>query len=487
VTAGPTPGPNWALLTDLYELTMACGYWRLGLADRESVFLMTFRENPFGHPFTVACGLAPLAEWLADFRFAPDSCAYLGTLAGADGRPLFDPAFLAALGALELHVDLDAVPEGTVVFPHEPLVRVRGPLWECQLLESLILNIINFQTLVATKAERICHAAGPGRVIEFGLRRAQGVNGALAASRAAYVGGCTATSNVLAGHLYGIPVGGTHAHSWVMCFDDELAAFEAYAQALPNNCIFLVDTYDTRAGIEHAVRVGQQLRRRGYKLVGVRLDSGDLLSLSKLARELLDEGGLHDAVVVASNDLDEYQIASLRAEGARIDVWGVGTRLATAYDQPALGGVYKLAALRDGQGPWQYKLKLSEGQTKVSTPGLQQVRRVCRGSRWIGDMIYDEQTGVGDAPAMWLSSGSRSALPGAAEGEDLLVPVLRAGQLVCQLPTARQARERAIAQTAQARSVLSTLEPGTSYPVGIEEGLFALRQRLIGELEELGT
>ena len=350
MTGGETRGPHWAMLTDLYELTMACGYWRLGMADREAVFQLSFRENPFGHPFSIACGLAQVGEMLADFRFAQDAREYLRSLTGVDRQPLFGQDFLDYLGTLRLRVDIDAVEEGTVVFPQEPLVRVRGPLLQAQILESLLLNVINFQTLVATKAERLCHAAGESSVIEFGLRRAQGVNGALAASRAAYVGGCVGTSNVLAGQLFGIPVRGTHAHSWVMCFADELAAFEAYAQVLPNNCIFLVDTYDTRAGLRHAVQVAQQLRARGHTLVGIRLDSGDLLTLSKLARQMLDDAGLLDAVVVASNELDEYQIASLREQGARIDVWGVGTRLATAYDQPALGGVYKLAALRDERG-----------------------------------------------------------------------------------------------------------------------------------------
>ncbi len=310
---GMAPGTSWALLTDLYELTMACGYWRCGLAEREAVFYLSFRENPFGHSFSLACGLAHAVEMLENFRFGPDELEYLRSLVGVDGRSLLDAAFLNYLGQLRLTVDLDAVPEGTAVFPHEPLVRVRGPLLQAQLLESILLNVVNFQTLVATKAERICHAAGKGSVVEFGLRRAQGESGALAASRAAYVGGCVGTSNVLAGRLFGIPVRGTHAHSWVMSFETELAAFAAYAEVLPNNCTFLVDTYDTRLGLQHAIAVAQRLQARGHRLVGVRLDSGDLVALSQLARRMLDAAGLRDAVIVASNDLDEYQITALCA------------------------------------------------------------------------------------------------------------------------------------------------------------------------------
>ena len=278
-----------------------------------------------------------------------DDTAYLAGLKGNDGRPLFEPAFLDYLCRLEPACDIDAVPEGTVVFPQEPLVRVRGPLLQAQLLETALLNIINFQTLVATKAARLVLAARGEPVLEFGLRRAQGIDGALSASRAAYIGGCEATSNVLAGQLFDIPVRGTHAHSWVMCHDDELTAFREYARVMPNNCVFLVDTYDTLQGVRHAVTVGQELRRQGHELIGIRLDSGDLASLSIEARKILDEGGFPRAAIVASNDLDEQIIETLKQQGARISVWGVGTRLVTGYDDPALGGVYKLSAIRDAR------------------------------------------------------------------------------------------------------------------------------------------
>ena len=272
--------PSLSLLTDLYQLTMACAYWKSGLAEREAAFHLFFRHNPFGGGFAVACGLAYVIDFIRSFRLSESDVEYLAGLRGDDDRPLFDGEFLAFLGRLRLTCDIDAVPEGTVVFAHEPLVRVCGPIIVCQLLETPLLNLINFQTLIATKAARVCYAAGEDPVLEFGLRRAQGVDGALAASRAAYIGGCAATSNVLAGKLFGIPVRGTHAHSWVMLFDSELEAFQAYAAAMPNNCVFLVDTYDTLEGVRRAVQVGRWLRDRGQRLLGIRLDSGDLAYLS---------------------------------------------------------------------------------------------------------------------------------------------------------------------------------------------------------------
>jgi len=326
------------LLTDLYQLTMAYGYWKNQVHEREAVFHLFFRKNPFNSGFSVACGLADVIEYIDTFQFDQDELAYLATLKGNDGQPLFDAGFLDYLKHLQFTCDIDAIPEGTLVFPHEPLVRVRGPIIQCQILETALLNIVNFQTLIATKAARICHAAAPEPVLEFGLRRAQGIDGGMAASRAAHIGGCTATSNVLAGMRYGIPVKGTHAHSWVMSFDTEEEAFEAYADAMPNNCVFLVDTYDTLEGVRTAVRVGKRLREKGHELVGIRLDSGDLAYLSIEARKILDEGGFPKALVVASNDLDEHIITSIKQQGGKVGIWGVGTKLVTAYDQPAMGG-----------------------------------------------------------------------------------------------------------------------------------------------------
>ena len=249
-------GQSLSLLTDLYQLTMAYGYWKQGKADQQSVFHLFFRKNPFKGGYTVAAGLNLAIQYLESFSFEQDDVDYLATITGNDGKPLFDPEFLRYLGDLSLTIDVDAMPEGTVAFPHQPILRVRGPILQAQLLETALLNIINFQTLIATKSARICHSAGSQPVLEFGLRRAQGIDGSLSASRAAYIGGCAATSNVLAGKLFGVPVKGTHAHSWIMSFDDELEAFENYAHAMPNNCVFLVDTYDTLEGVKKAISVG---------------------------------------------------------------------------------------------------------------------------------------------------------------------------------------------------------------------------------------
>jgi len=330
---GPTrTAPPPALLTDLYELTMAYSYWRAGRHAHEAAFHLYFRNLPFGSGYAVACGLGPVCDFLERFCFGDDDLAYLAGLTGADDAPLFDRPFLDWLGDLRLTLDVDAVDEGAVVFPNEPLVRVVGPIAQAQLVETTLLTLVGFSTLVATKAARVRHAAGDDAVLEFGLRRAQGPDGGLSASRAAYVGGCSGTSDVLAGKLYGIPVSGTHAHSWVMSFDSEREAFSAYADAMPNNGVFLVDTYDTLDGVRNAIEMGRRLRARGQRLLGVRLDSGDLCALSVAARALLDDAGFADAKVLATNDLDEHRIAELKAAGARIDVWGVGTRLATAYD-----------------------------------------------------------------------------------------------------------------------------------------------------------
>ena len=383
--------PSLALVTDLYELTMAYGYWKSGMAERQAVFCLSFRRNPFGSGATVACGLQPAAEFLEAIRFDREDLNYLDTLKAADGSHLFEPDFLEYLADFRFNGDLDAVPEGTVVFPHEPLLRVRGPLLAAQVVESALLNLVNFQTLVATKAARVVAAARGEPVLEFGLRRAQGFDGALSASRAAYVGGCAATSNVLAGRLYGVPVQGTHAHSWVMSFGDEPAAFQAYAEAMPANCTFLVDTYDTLDGVRHAIEVGRRLRQSGHAMRGIRLDSGDLASLSVDARRMLDEAGFADAAIVASGDLDEHAIAALKQQGAPIGVWGVGTRLATGHPDGALGGVYKLSAVQDADGQWHDKVKLSEQAEKSSLPGVLQVRRFCPGGRPASDVIYDQR------------------------------------------------------------------------------------------------
>jgi nicotinate phosphoribosyltransferase len=479
--------PSLALLTDLYQLTMACAYWKSGTADKEAVFHLSFRTNPFGGGFTVACGVERALDFLEGLRFEPEDIAYLDGLTGNDGTPLLDAAFLDELLRLRIRCDVDAVPEGTAVFPHEPLVRVVGPILQCQILETPLLNMVNFETLIATKAARVCQAAAGQPVLEFGLRRAHGIDGALAASRAAYVGGCAATSNLLAGRLHGIPVAGTHAHSWVMSFDTEREAFEAYAEALPNNCVFLVDTYDTLEGVRRAVAVGQDLRRRGHEMAGIRLDSGDLAYLSREARAMLDAAGFEKAAIVASNDLDEHIIESLKGQGAPISSWGVGTRLVTGHDQPALGGVYKLAAVREPGGEWQPKLKLSEQALKVSNPGIQQVRRFRKDGEYLADMIYDVRAAPSGHSEMVDPSDltRRKAIPDGTPHEDLLVPMLRGGQRVLSPPALSEIRGRVQEQLAGFHGGVKRFVNPHRYPVGLEVGLFDLRTRLMLDIRGL--
>lgn len=470
-----------ALLTDLYEVTMAQGYWKSGRADLTTSFYMSFRLNPFGGGFSIACGLSYVIDLLKNFHFTDEDIHYLAGLRGNNNAPLFEPAFLDYLRNLELTCDVDAIPEGTVVFPQAPMVRVTGPIIQCQLLETPILNMINFQTLIATKAARINIAAKGDPVLEFGLRRAQGVDGALAASRAAYIGGCVGTSNVLAGMLFGIPVKGTHAHSWVMCFDSELEAFETYAKAMPNNCVFLVDTYDSIEGVRRAITAGLNLRKRGYEMIGIRLDSGDLAYLSIEARKMLNEAGFPKAVIVASNDLDEHIIASLKEQGAAIDVWGVGTKLATAFDQPAMGGVYKLAAQREPGGQWRHRVKLSEQAIKISNPGLLQVRRFENESGYIADAIYDEITGIADECTIVdpMDLTRRKNLPPDARHTDLLVPVLRNGKVVHTVPPLDTIREFAKAELSKFHAGIKRFVNPHQYPVGLEQDLWELRKELI--------
>lgn len=476
----PCPG---AMLTDLYQLTMAQAYLTSGAEQTLACFNLFFRENPFGGGFAVACGLEQAVEYLERFSFSGPDARYLEGLKGNDGRPLFSADFLEWLVDLRFSCDVSAIPEGTVVFPREPLLRITGPLPVCQLVETSLLNRINFPTLVATKAARCRLAAQGDPILEFGLRRAQGPDGGLSASRAAFVGGCAATSNTAAGQMFGIPVAGTHAHSWVMAFDTEIEAFEAYAAALPNNVTLLVDTYDTIEGVRGAVEVGHRLRERGHELAGVRIDSGDLAWLSRRAREILDDGGFPDAKVFASNELDEHLIASLKDQGAAIDVWGVGTKLATAWDQPALGGVYKLSAIkRPGETQWTPRIKVSEQTAKVTTPGVLGVRRYRRPDGSLaGDMVYDVTSPpAGDATMVDPADPTRrkTFTPEQTYAE-LLVPVFEAGVCVADKTPIERIRERAIAGVDELDPTIRRFVNPHGYPVGLERGVFDLRTALV--------
>ncbi len=476
-------GHSLALLTDFYQLTMAYGFWKSQKAHYEGTYNLYFRANPFKGGYTIACGLQTAIDYVKNFHFTADDIAYLATLKGNDNYPIFAAEFLNYLQNLTFSCDIDAMPEGTVVFPNEPLVRITGPIIQCQLLETPLLNIINFQTLIASKAARICQATNGEPVLEFGLRRAHGIDGAATASRAAYIGGVDATSNVLAGRLYNIPVRGTHAHSWIMAFESETEAFEEYARAMPNNCIFLVDTYDTIAGVRKAVQIGKKLQIKGFKLGGIRLDSGDLAYLSIQAREILDKNGFTEAVIVASNDLDEKIIGSLKEQGAKIGVWGVGTRLATAWDQPALGGVYKLAALRQPGDDWQYKIKLSEQREKVSNPGIHQVRRYKYQGEFIADAIYDLNISDIKNPVIIdpLDYTRQKLIHADAAFEDLLKPIFRQGNFVYSAPTIHQSREYARTQLGGFHAGIKRFVNPHQYPVGLERKLDQLKTKLIFE------
>lgn len=475
-----------SLLTDLYQLTMAYGYWKAGRSERESVFHLFFRRHPFKGGFTIACGLEYVIDYLDNFRFSEEDVAYLGSIQGNDGKPMFEQGFLDYLANLKFTCDIEAVPEGTVVFPQEPLIRVRGPIAQCQLLETPLLNIVNYQTLVATKAARMNLATEGETVLEFGLRRAQGIDGGLAASRAAYIGGCGATSNVLAGRLFGIPVKGTHAHSWVMSFDDEQEAFQAYADVMPNNCVFLVDTYDTIEGVKKAVEVGKKLRAQGHEMIGIRLDSGDLAYLSIEARQILDEAGFPDAGIVASNDLDENIITSLKQQGAKISVWGIGTKLVTAYDQPALGGVYKIAAMKTDEGVWDYKVKLSEQVVKVSNPGILQVRRFYKGQEYMADMIFNEVDGVSDNPTIIdpMDATRQREIPSDVQHKDLLVPLFEQGKLIYDIPHINEVKAHAANELKHFHAGVKRFMNPHSYPVGLEKNLSDFKYDLIRKLRK---
>lgn len=474
---------NLVLLTDLYQLTMAAGYFHHGIHEQKACFHLFFRKLPFEGGYAIAAGLEQAIHYLNDLTFTQSDIDYLAGLKAGNENPLFTKGFLDYLSTMEFSCSVDAIPEGTVVYPHEPLLCVTGPLLQAQLIETFLLTTINFQTLVATKAARLRQVAGSDTILEFGLRRAQGIDGGVSASRAAYLGGCDATSNVLAGKLFDIPVRGTHAHSWVMTFDSEEESFEAYAEAMPHNAVLLVDTYDTLEGVKRAVRIGKKLQHKGHRLVGIRLDSGDLAYLSIEARKLLDDAGFEDTAIVASNDLDEYTLQSLKSQEGKITIWGIGTKLATAYDQPALGGVYKLAGIQKKDGTWDLKLKLSEQAVKVSNPGILQVRRFTKEGRFRGDMIYNT-----------LAPGELKTITDPADQtrqktfderytwEDLLVPIFEEGKLIYTIPNLDECKQHVMDQLSKLHPTIRRVDRPHEYPVGLEDGLFRLKTDLIRKL-----
>ena len=469
--------PLSALLTDLYELTMLAGYLREGVSDRQAAFDLYFREAPYHGSYAVFAGLQPALDYLAGLRFSAGERAYLDSLG------LFPPEFIDFLGTFRFRGRVTAPCEGEVVFPGEPLLTVEGTLAETQLVESALLNIINFQTLVATKAARLTVAAGDGEVIEFGMRRAQGPDGALSVARAACIGGVRSTSNVLAGERFGMPVKGTHAHSWVMAFSDELSAFRAYADAFPASSVLLVDTYDTlTSGIPHAIIVAGELRARGHELRGIRLDSGDLAYLSREARRMFDAAGFPQVKIVASNELDEAVIAAIRADGGRIDIYGVGTRLATCAGEGggALGGVYKLVEV--GGRPC---LKTTSDPAKATLPGRKRVlRAVAANSRLLMDTLdLCEDAGEPFRPgATAYDPGNPQrckVIPVDCELVDVRRVVMEGGaQLRASPPLAAMADYCAAQLRRLPEGSLRLVNPHR-YKVGVSRRLLALRDELV--------
>ena len=437
---------NLTLLTDLYELTMMQGYFREKDANETVIFDAFYRTNPDGNAFSICAGLEQVIDYVKNLHFDDADIEYLR------GLGIFDEDFLEYLHNFKFSGDIYAIPEGTVVFPREPLVKVIAPIMEAQLVETAILNIINHQSLIATKTSRIVHAARGDGVMEFGLRRAQGPDAGIYGARAAMIAGCIGTSNVLCGQMFDVPVKGTHAHSWIMSFPDELTAFRAYAKLYPSACILLADTYDTLgSGVPNAIRVFQEMRDAGIPLTfyGIRLDSGDLAYISKKARKMLDDAGFPDAVISASNDLDEYLIDSLKIQGAAITSWGVGTNLITSKDCPSFGGVYKLAAIKDRYtGKFIPKIKLSENTEKVTNPGNKTIQRIYdkETGKIIADLIclvdeeFDEKNSLllFDPIETWKKT---HLAPGTYTMRELLVPIFKNGECVYESPKVMDIRE----------------------------------------------
>ncbi|XEC94760.1 nicotinate phosphoribosyltransferase [Paenibacillus tarimensis] len=471
---------NLTLHTDKYQINMMYAHWAQGTHNDRAVFEVYFRKLPFGNGFAVCAGLERVVEYIQQLRFGEREISYL-----AGQEEAYEAGFLEELKQLRFTGDLFAVPEGTVVFASEPLIRVEARIMEAQLIETAILNVVNYQTLVATKAARIKQIASADGLLEFGTRRAQETEAAVWGARAAYLAGFDATSNLRAGMLFGIPAKGTHAHSWVQMFDSEEDAFEAYAAALPEQVTLLVDTYDTlKSGLPNAIRTAHSLKARGKRMKAIRLDSGDLAYLSKEARRILDEAGLPGVKIVASNDIDEHIMAELKAQGAKIDIWGIGTRLITAADNPALGGVYKLVA-REKDGTYIPVIKISGNPEKVTTPGIKDAYRILNKATGKAEADYIMLTGETDIeegkplklfdpvhPYLHKVVKDYVALP-------LLRPVFRGGRLVCTLPDLEQIRTRHRSQLELFwPEYLRKLNP-EKYPVDLSPAVWELKKKLI--------
>lgn len=469
---------NLTMMTDLYELTMMNGYLRYGKDKNRACFDLFYRRRGDVTAYAVAAGLEQVIEYVKNLRFTQEDVEYLRSLS------IFDDAFLNYLSDFRFTGEILAVPEGTIIFPDEPILRVIAPIMEAQLLETALLNIINHQTLIATKAARVVQSARGDKVLEFGLRRAQGPDAGIYGARASIIGGCQATSNVLTGQLFGVPVGGTHAHSWVMSFGDELTAFRAYADVFPDNCLLLVDTYDTLgSGVPNAITVFKELRARGKEPVGIRLDSGDLAFLSRQARIMLDEAGFPNAKIFASGDLDEEVIWDLKAQGAAIDVWGVGTRMITSMGNPALGGVYKLAA-EEVDGQFVPRIKISENPAKITNPGVKQLYRFYdrRTGKALADLLAldDEDLSSGEPLQIFDPENTWKRMTLCDyKMRKLLVPIFENGELVYQSPALSEIAVYAQQEMDTFWDEYKRLNRPHRYKVDLSQKLFDLKHSLL--------
>ncbi len=479
---------NLTLLTDLYELTMMQGYFK-NPTNQTVIFDMFYRTNPCGGSFAITAGLEQMIEYIENLRFTDEDIEYLRSL------NIFQEDFLEYLSSFHFTGDIYAIPEGTVVFPREPIVKVIAPIMEAQLVETAILNIINHQSLIATKAARVCYAARGDGVMEFGLRRAQGPDAGIYGARAAVIAGCVGTSNVLTGQMFHVPVLGTHAHSWIMSFPDEYTAFKTYAKMYPNSCTLLVDTYDVlKSGVPNAIRIFEEMREEGIKLTkyGIRIDSGDLAYLSKEAYKMLAAAGFDDATISASSDLDEYLIDSLKTQDAKINSWGVGTNLITSKDNPAFGGVYKLAAVRDADSNnFVPKIKLSENTEKVTNPGNKTVYRIYSKTTGkikadlicLADEVFNPEDTmiILDPVDTWKKT---KVLGGTYEMRELLVPVIRDGKRVYSSPEVMEIREYCQKEQNTLWDESRRLINPQKVYVDLSQKLYDLKKNLLEEMSE---
>lgn len=473
---------NLTLLTDLYELTMMNGYYLHGKQDEIAVFDVFFRQNEL-ITYSLAAGLEQAVDYCLNLNFGENEISYLKSLG------IFDDGFLEYLKTLKFTGDIYAVPEGTVVFPGEPIFTVKAPVMQAQLIEAAVLNIINHQTLIASKAAKVCAAARGDNVMEFGLRRAQGPDAGIYGARAAIIGGCSSTSNVLAGQMFGVKVSGTHAHSWVMDFPSEYEAFKAYSETYPDATLLLVDTYDTlKSGIPNAIKVFDELKAKGKRPLGIRIDSGDLAYTTKRAREMLDEAGYPDVIICASGDLDERLVQSLKQQGAKINSWGIGTKLITSADMPALGGVYKLAGI-EKDGKIIPKIKVSDNSAKITNPGFKTIYR-----------IYDKKTGKAEADLIALRDEKFDftkpiTLTHPTErwktitftdyiARELPIKAVENGKLAYNTPSIKEIADYAKKETETFWDEYKRLDQPHIFKVDLSDGLYALKTDMLARIRK---